>query len=124
MKPLDLNALASTERGVTAQNGETYVVRPITPRVAGIIDAAPMMADGGEKVMAYYDAVALLVPTMPRELVDDLEPAQALAIIKLAGTEVRQVDEAAADPNGPGSVPSEAAPSQPEALAMSSAASS
>lgn len=122
MKPLNLDALASTDRGVNV-NGTMYVVRPITPRIAYIIDSAPSMG-GAERVKAYYDAVALLVPTLPRDVVDDLEPQQALAIIELAGTEVREVDEAAADPNGPGSVPSGEAPSQPDALATSSAASS
>lgn len=123
MKPLNLDALASAERGLCIR-GAMHVVRPITPRIASIIDSAPSM-DGAAKVTAYYDAVALLVPTLPRDVVDDLEPQQALAIIHLAGTEVREVDEAAADPNAPGSVPSsEAAPSQPDALAMSSAASS
>lgn len=124
MRPLNLDALASAERGVTV-NGTAYPVRAITPRVAAIVDAAPTLAST-EKVRAYYDAVALLVPSMPRDLVDDLEPQQAIAIIQLAGTEVRAVDEAASDPNAPGSVPSEAtlSESQNAPLAMSSAASS
>lgn len=122
MKPLNLDALESAERGVT-RKGVTYPCRKITPRVAYLVDAAPTMG-ATEQVKAYCDAVALLVPTMPRELVDDMEPQQLLAIIHLAGTEVRAVDEAAASPNGPGSVPSEAALSDSAPLATSSAASS
>lgn len=105
MRSLNLDTMERRRHTVTV-GGVSYPIRAITPRVAGIIDSAPSLAPG-EKVGAYYDAVALLIPTMPRELVDDIEPEDAMAIIQLAGTEVREVDEAASDPNARGSAPSE-----------------
>lgn len=109
MRSVNLDALEREGMHHTVTRGDTtYPVRAITPRIASIIDAAAE-ADGVAKLTGYYNAVALLVPSMPREMVDDLTIQQTIAIVELAGTEVRAVDEAAAPPNAPSSAPSDPA---------------
>jgi hypothetical protein len=97
MEKLNLDAL-ETMQHVVEKAGVSYCVRPITPRIASMVDAA-IEADPAEKATLYYDAVAKLVPSMPRTEVDDLSAMQVLAIIELAGKQVTIVQKAAADPN-------------------------
>jgi hypothetical protein len=103
VKTINLDALDRMQHAVELQ-GQTYPVRSLTPRIASIIDAATD-ADGVEKVRGFVNAVAALVPTMPRAAVDDLSIPQLYAIVELATTQVAVVEEAAADPNVASSAP-------------------
>ena len=92
---LDLNALEDSSRIVTL--GDTdYRARTITKRVAELIDVAGSTDDSVAMRRAFYDATALIVPTMPRETVDNLTPAQVLAIIQLAQRVIPDEADAAA----------------------------
>lgn len=106
MKTINLDALANSGHRVEV-NGVLHAVRQITARVANIVAAADTM-DGIDRMTAYYDAVALLLPTMPRDEVNDLAPAQLGMVIQIAKTEADAVEEAAADPNGESSAQSTA----------------
>ena len=109
MRTLNLDALETTQHSVT-KGDISYPVRPITPRIASMIDAA-IEAPDSEKATRYYDAVAKIVPTMPRAEVDDLSVTQILAIVELAGEQVGIVQEAAADPNATSSTETPTPPS-------------
>lgn len=106
MKTVNLNSLDAPR--FVEWNGQTYPVRPITPRIAATIDAAAAVEDASAKMVGYYDAVALLVPGMARHEVDNLSIPQVQAIIELASESVHVVEEAAADPNGASSAPTPA----------------
>lgn len=107
MKKVDLNALQSIRNAVEL-DGQLYDVRAITHRIACIIDAAVEATDGVAKLTGFHDAVALIVPTMPRALIEDLEVAQIAAIIDLSKTALGIVEEAALDPNVQSSAPTTA----------------
>jgi hypothetical protein len=98
MRHVNLDELEKAAHTVT-KAGVSYRVRPVTARIAGIVKAAEASSTAEDKMRLYYDAVALLVPTMARDEVDDLSAGQLVAIVELAGTEVTAVDEAAALPN-------------------------
>lgn len=102
MKKLNLDALDATGKTVEVA-GTEYAVRKMTARVAFIVEAAVNTDDGIAKLHGYCDAVQALVPTMPRDTLEDLSPEQMLAIIQHAGREVEAVQEAAADPKASGS---------------------
>lgn len=93
MKTVNLDALEHKYHTVT-RNGTSYRVRPVTGRIANIVDAAEQ-AEGIKKLRLYYDAVALVLPTMPRDDVDDLSADQLAEIMTLARTQVDAVEEAA-----------------------------
>lgn len=98
MKTLNLNELDTSECAVD-KGGVLYPVRAITARVANMIKAADTETDGTRRMELYYDAAALLLPTMPRTEVDDLTAKQIGGLLALATTQVTAVEEAAADPN-------------------------
>lgn len=104
MKPLNLNALETTQRTVEF-DGASYSVKPMTAVVLTAIDAADNAEKPIEQLRGYADAVALLVPDMPRAVIDHMTVRQHLAICKLASREVDAVEEAAADPNAESSAP-------------------
>lgn len=112
MRALNLDTL-ERQRHTVEKNGAHYPLRQITPRIAYMLEAASQ-SSGVERMTGYYDAVARLLPTMPRDEVDDLEADEVLAIVHLAGTAVRAVDEAAADPNALSSAPTENSPAVTE----------
>lgn len=100
MRHVNLDELEKAAHTVSVTpGGPKYRVRPVTARITGIVKAAQAATDPDEAMRLYYDAVALLVPMMPRGEVDDLSATQLLAIVELAGTEVTAIEEAAADPN-------------------------
>jgi hypothetical protein len=103
-KPLNLNSLLSSAYSVEWQ-GRTYAVKPITPRIATMIDDARNADD--DKSVRYYDAAAKCVPDLPRSEFDDMTVQQVMAILDLAMQAVYQVQDATetpetADPNAPG----------------------
>jgi hypothetical protein len=98
MKTLNLNALDTACHTVIGTDGKTHRVRQVTGRVANLIAKAED-EEGLAKMTLYYDAVALLVPTLTRDEVDDLTVQQCVSIVTMAGTEVDAVNEAAAAPN-------------------------
>lgn len=125
MKTVNLDEMEKVAHTVT-KGGVSYKVRPVTARIASIVKAAQSATDGAETMRLYYDAVALLIPTMKRDDVDDLSIPQLLAIVELAGTEVTAVEEAAA-PNGESPAPVRVAPgkkARTKSTAISSVASS
>ena len=97
MQKLNLDALVAQRHSVT-KGDKTYTVRPITARIASLFSAA-VEVEGAQKVTAFGDVVAALIPDMPRHDVDDLTIGQMAAIVQLASTEVDIVEDAA-DPNG------------------------
>ncbi len=97
MQTINLDALVRGHHRVELK-GTSYAVEQMSPYVAYIVDAAEQ-ATGAEKLRLYGDALAELVPSMPRTEIDRLKPAQQLAIIDLAGKEVAIIEEAASDPN-------------------------
>ena len=112
MRTLNLDALETMQNTVT-KGVITYAVRPITPLTASMIDAATEAPDS-EKALLYYNAVAKIVPTMPRAEVDDLSVTQVLAIVEMAGEQVGIVQEAADDPNAASSTEAPTPPSAPD----------
>lgn len=96
MKKLNLDAL-DTMRHVVEKGGVDYSVKALTPRIAGLVRVATD-AQGLDRVGSTADVVAALMPDMPSEMVQDLTVHQLAAIIELAGTEVRAVEDAVADP--------------------------
>lgn len=126
MRTINLDELDTLCHTVT-KRGVSYLVRPVTARVATMIAAAEVAPNGEAKMLGYYNAAALLLPAMPREEVEDLTPAQVLAVIDLAGEQVRVVEEAAApapDPKAESSAPAspvaEPSPASPAALGSTS----
>ena len=111
MRTLNLDAL-ETMQNVVTKGDTSYAVRPITPLTASMIDAATEAPDS-EKAVLYYDAVAKIVPTMPRAEVDDLSAVQILKIIEMAGEQVGIVQDAA-DPNAASSTERPTPPSAPD----------
>lgn len=117
MPPLNLNALDNM-RHVVEFDGVTYSVKAITARIAGLVTFAAA-TEGLARIASSADVVAALVPDMPRAIVDNLTVPQLAAIVELAGTEVRAVEEAMTDPKAES--PASASGNQ---TAISSAASS
>lgn len=115
MKPLNLDTL-DTPPAPIEKGGQVYPVRAITARIASLLDAAGEK-DGAAKLAAYCDAVAALVPTMPRAEVEDLTVPQLLAIVMHASGQVQAVEAAVTDPNATGSAPTAASPSDTPAPA-------
>lgn len=111
MKPLNLDTL-DTPPAPIEKGGQVYAVRAITARIASLLDAAGE-ADGAAKLSAYCDAVAALVPTMPRAEVDDCTVPQLLAIVMHASGSVQAVESAVTDPNATGSAPTSSTPAAP-----------
>ena len=101
MQTLDLNAL-DRNRHAVEKDGVKYVVQPMTPRIVTMLSAADE-GSGAERVTRLADAVAAILPTMPREMIDDFCLAQLDAVIKMSGTQVDAVEEYIADPNVPSS---------------------
>ena len=99
MQTLNLNTL-DRDRHAVEKDGVKYVVQPITPRILSMIATADE-ASGMERVTGLADAVAAILPDMPRAMVDDFSLAQLTAVIRLAGTQVDAVEEYIADPNVP-----------------------
>lgn len=99
MQTLNLDTM-DRERHAVEKDGVKHVVHPITPRILSVIAAADE-ASGVERVRGLADAVAAILPTMPREQIDDFSLAQLFAVIRLAGTQVDAVEEYVADPNVP-----------------------
>lgn len=97
MKTLNLDAL-DTMRHTVEKSGQSYTVKPVTTRIALMIDAAST-AEGSAKLTGYVEAIAALLPDMPRADVEDLTVPQIFAIVNLASGQVTAVEEAAADPN-------------------------
>lgn len=95
MKTVNLDALDRPR--FVERDGKKYQVRGITPRVASLLDAAANEEGNIAKMVAYYDAVAALIPSMPREEVDNLSPDHIQAILELAGEQIETVEEAARD---------------------------
>lgn len=112
MKTLDLDALDRSRAAVT-RGGNSYPVKQITPRIASAVDAANHEEDGLTKMRRFYDAAQLLVPTMPREMIDDLTVHQIMAILEVSRAEMNAVEEAAGaetDPNGTGATTASESP--------------
>jgi hypothetical protein len=103
VKTINLDALGQSGHRVEIA-GVMHTVRQITARVANIIASAEE-ADGVARLRLYYDAVALLIPSMSRLDVDDLSAGQIARIMQIARMEVDAVDEAATDPNAASSAP-------------------
>lgn len=103
-RTLKLDTILSTPKDVEA-NGEKYPLRSVTPRVMYTIDAATKTEDQGEKMRLYCDALAVLIPTMPRVLIDDLSGEQIVAILEFASADVTDVEAAVTDPNADSSAP-------------------
>ena len=99
MQTLNLDALDRGRHSVE-KDGVKYVVQPVTPRILSIIADAEE-ASGIARVTRLADAVAAILPDMPREMIDDFGLAQLTAVIRLAGTQVDAVEEYIADPNVP-----------------------
>lgn len=120
MKTLNLDELEKEYHTVTLA-GVSYRVRPVTGRITSMIAAAEQ-AEGIDKMRVYYDIVALLVPGMQRDDVEDLSSKQLAGIMSLASTAVDAVEEAA-NPNA--ASPAKATPGEGSApVAITSAASS
>lgn len=93
---LDLDSLAVPVAQVRTTSGVLYPVRPLTRRLADLIDGAMNAPDGVARVEGFYNAAAALLPDMPRDEVDDLTVPQVLAIMSLAsGTSSEPTQEAA-----------------------------
>lgn len=101
MTTLNLDTL-DTNRHAVEKDGVRYTVEPVTPRIVSILDAADE-ATGAERVRGLADAVALILPTMPRAMVDGFSITKLFHVIKLAGTQVNAVEEYISDPNVQGS---------------------
>lgn len=101
MQTLNLDALDRGRHSVE-KDGVQYVVQPMTPRILSIISDAEE-AQGIARVTRLADAVAAILPDMPREMIDDFGLAQLTAVIRLAGTQVDAVEDYIADPNVPSS---------------------
>lgn len=114
MKTLNLDRLES-QRHRVQKGGQFYLVKPITARIAGLVDAANKAEEGMPQIVAFADVVAALIPDMPRADVDDLEIHDMLAIVSLAGEQVEEVNAAAGvDPapkaGSPAATPGELSP--------------
>jgi hypothetical protein len=99
MQTLNLNTL-DRERHAVEKDGVKYVVHPMTPRILTTIEAADAVSDM-DRVRGLADAVAAILPDMPRAMVDDFSLAQLYAVIRLASTQVTAVEGYLADPNVP-----------------------
>lgn len=101
MQTLNLNSM-DRDRHTVEKDGVQYPVHPLTPRILSLIDAAEQ-EQGMARVQGLAEAVAAILPDMPREMIDDFSLTQLFAVIKLAGTQVDAVEGYIADPNVPSS---------------------
>lgn len=99
MQTLDLNAL-DRDRHAVEKDGVKYVVQPMTPRILSVIATADD-ADGMARVRGLADAVVLILPDMPRDMIEDFGLAQLMAVIRLSSTQTDAVEGYIADPNVP-----------------------
>jgi hypothetical protein len=104
MKTVNLDALEEFQGEVT-RHGTTYPIRAMTTRVAGILKAAGDAESGAEKLRLYHEAMSRVAPSMPADVIADLQPKQIGAILDLSGEQVTAVEEAVADPNAESSAP-------------------
>ena len=104
-RTLKLDTLLGTPKDIEAEDGQKYALRPITPAALYIIDAATKAEGEGDKMRLYCDALAVLLPSMPREMIDQLSGEQIGGILRFASAEVEDVEAAATDPNADSSAP-------------------
>lgn len=104
MKTINLDALEEFQ-GEVVRRGTYYPIRAMTSRVAGILKAAGDAENGTDKLRLYHDAMTHVAPTMPADVIADLQPKQIGAILDLSSEQVAAVEEAAADPNAESSAP-------------------
>lgn len=103
MKTVNLYELERQYHTVALQEGgPKHRVRPVTGRIASVIAAAEVETDTRAKMRLYYDAAALILPSVSRDDVEDLTFAQLAEIMTLSRTQVDVIEAAAGvapDPN-------------------------
>lgn len=104
-KLLDLDKLLEPQHVML--NGVTHTLKPVNARVFRRVSALHDLSME-EQLIGQYDVVAMLLPDLPREQVDDLHPTQVRFIMELASDPVnaaqKYLDARIEDrsPNGPG----------------------